>query len=234
MSLARIVRLRVDDLRKDAQKLMAARGSIAREKLATLLGFLRDLYRQIPDGFDSYSLSNFKHAAAHLESLKVDPGPRVVGNGFEVGREYTVDARTFRVTGVSPLETEPKFFPTRLARDYERYLWQRLLDGHKPTKFDRWAEAFVPPTDASEWLEATRIAYQSDVRQRHRQFLFEKGLSPVDAIRTPHAPRKAHCFRCAVELDGAVELECPLCAWMVCECGACGCSYHGRDAAGSS
>jgi len=38
--------------------------------------------------------------------------------------------------------------------------------------------------------------------------------------------RETHCYACKKELKTNVQLECSLCGWLVCECGACGCGYN--------
>ncbi len=37
--------------------------------------------------------------------------------------------------------------------------------------------------------------------------------------------RTAHCFRCRGQLDNHYNHECNACGWILCVCGACGCSY---------
>lgn len=37
--------------------------------------------------------------------------------------------------------------------------------------------------------------------------------------------RVTHCFKCGEHLDNAITAECAACNWILCECGACGCSY---------
>ena len=37
--------------------------------------------------------------------------------------------------------------------------------------------------------------------------------------------RTAHCFRCKNKLDNHYNHECDACEWILCVCGACGCSY---------
>jgi DNA gyrase/topoisomerase IV subunit A len=38
--------------------------------------------------------------------------------------------------------------------------------------------------------------------------------------------RKANCFRCDTTLVSETHVKCPSCNWLLCNCGACGCSYQ--------
>lgn len=39
--------------------------------------------------------------------------------------------------------------------------------------------------------------------------------------------RAAHCYLCKRPLDNAINVECAVCGWIICHCGACGCGYAG-------
>ena len=45
-----------------------------------------------------------------------------------------------------------------------------------------------------------------------------------EAIRDRH--RISHCYSCKEMLDNFADLECSICNWIVCFCGACGCSFN--------
>ena len=44
--------------------------------------------------------------------------------------------------------------------------------------------------------------------------------------RTP-APlvRRVRCFKCHEDLESTTHARCPRCGWLVCGCGACGCTW---------
>ena len=35
--------------------------------------------------------------------------------------------------------------------------------------------------------------------------------------------RITHCYKCKEPIDCSVNVECPICRWVVCRCGVCGC-----------
>lgn len=37
--------------------------------------------------------------------------------------------------------------------------------------------------------------------------------------------REAQCFKCHSLLFSSTHKQCPVCNWMICQCGACGCNY---------
>lgn len=83
------------------------------------------------------------------------------------------------------------------------------------------ANAVAMKAKALEELKAKSL------KERHKAFLLERGL-PDNGLRPstktrPH--RVAHCWNCKTDLDSKVLFECATCAWILCECGACGCGY---------
>jgi len=61
--------------------------------------------------------------------------------------------------------------------------------------------------------------------QRHKA-LIQKSGRPYLGVRpagTTHH-RVTHCWRCHHLLDNAVDIECVGCGWIICLCGACGCT----------
>lgn len=47
--------------------------------------------------------------------------------------------------------------------------------------------------------------------------------APESLRRSAPQARKTRCPRCNQGLCGRVDLQCPTCRWILCECGACGC-----------
>ncbi|MDM5332822.1 hypothetical protein QUF56_06235 [Ureibacillus composti] len=69
--------------------------------------------------------------------------------------------------------------------------------------------------------------------QRDRKYWAEKSRA-LDLHKKNHggilsffAPklREANCYRCEEHLFSSTHLECSICKWMICTCGACGCQY---------
>jgi hypothetical protein len=38
--------------------------------------------------------------------------------------------------------------------------------------------------------------------------------------------RNTHCYLCKKTLDSSSHIECSVCGWLICECGACGCGFN--------
>lgn len=61
--------------------------------------------------------------------------------------------------------------------------------------------------------------------ERHKAFLEKVGLQYKGTCQaTPRNRRITHCWHCKHALDNAIDVECMACGWILCGCGACGCS----------
>ncbi len=75
-------------------------------------------------------------------------------------------------------------------------------------------------------------------RERHQITLREYGVPSFESITT-HPPnamqsfRSAHCWACHHPIDNENRQECSRCGWIICLCGACGCSYEQSKQHGS-
>ena len=69
------------------------------------------------------------------------------------------------------------------------------------------------------------------LEEKHREMLKRLGL-PYEGVRpaTPRHRRVTHCYSCKERLDNSVDVECIVCGWILCTCGACGCGYSGLRA----
>jgi hypothetical protein len=77
-----------------------------------------------------------------------------------------------------------------------------------------------------------RIITQADLDREsivtaHEVFLRSRGLPNRGTRPGLGHGRVTHCYHCKHHLDGAVDVECVVCRWIVCPCGACGCGYSG-------
>lgn len=65
--------------------------------------------------------------------------------------------------------------------------------------------------------------------RRHREFLSKHGRVAADIRKRPSniSRRLANCFHCHKRLDSNISYECAACGWILCECGACGCTHGG-------
>lgn len=67
------------------------------------------------------------------------------------------------------------------------------------------------------------------LREVHQNLLISKNVENYEEIGITLSSkihrRKASCFRCKTILDNHLNHECNSCGWILCMCGACGCSY---------
>lgn len=70
------------------------------------------------------------------------------------------------------------------------------------------------------------LALDAYVTFNHKYYLRKTGR-PLAALRYAEQSRgrEPHCYSCHAHLDSHSYLECSGCGWLVCTCGACGCSY---------
>jgi hypothetical protein len=55
-----------------------------------------------------------------------------------------------------------------------------------------------------------------------------KSSSIIDMLLSPFEVKKhrqTHCFDCKKNLDSDMDIKCTNCGWLLCRCGACGCTY---------
>ena len=67
---------------------------------------------------------------------------------------------------------------------------------------------------------------RNNVIEKHKAFVTNLGVNyhGTELINTRKG-RKTHCYRCKRKLDSATGIQCALCHWIICSCGACGCGY---------
>lgn len=110
--------------------------------------------------------------------------------------------------------------PARFAK-FDRQMLRELTDDKR-----------INSSDISDSVEALlfirEVEYEREIKDKHKKFLKREGMSLADIRkRTGVKPaRQAHCYSCKNVLDSLVDYECIACDWIVCECGACGCSYN--------
>lgn len=69
-------------------------------------------------------------------------------------------------------------------------------------------------------------AKRSEVTAEHQKFLAMRDLPfRGESIDSDKPRRQTHCYECKQELDSFLDVECNVCRWIVCSCGACGCGF---------
>lgn len=69
------------------------------------------------------------------------------------------------------------------------------------------------------------------MRELHRKLLAKAKVEYQgvrESVKAQSIQRHAHCWLCKKHLDTGVDVECVACSWMLCHCGACGCTYADR------
>ena len=65
---------------------------------------------------------------------------------------------------------------------------------------------------------------------RHKSYLTSIGIKTDGELTkkgSQHRHRQSHCWACHHPVDNLHQLECSVCGWIICTCGACGCGYKG-------
>lgn len=98
--------------------------------------------------------------------------------------------------------------------------------GYRVTLLNHTANSprqIASPSNLELWTE-------SSVEQQHKDHLAALGIewkgTRQAQDRTTHSWRITHCWNCKHPLDNFVNPECVACAWILCNCGACGCRHN--------
>ena len=70
------------------------------------------------------------------------------------------------------------------------------------------------------------------LQERHKQRLSRLGIAyhgVRQASGNSSPTRVTHCYVCRKPLNSSVDIECVSCGWIICQCSACGCGYHGSS-----
>jgi hypothetical protein len=96
-----------------------------------------------------------------------------------------------------------------------RFLGQYFQEYHSYYSFS----ITLSSEDSESTYDSLVNSYVSAVKMNYRG----KG-NLIEASNDKH--RVSHCYSCKERLDNFADMECSLCKWIVCFCGACGCSYN--------
>jgi hypothetical protein len=82
-----------------------------------------------------------------------------------------------------------------------------------------------------EWIDNNEDEVKRVIREDHKIFLDKRGIEHSDLInisqkKNTNRIRYTHCWACKHPIDNNTSYyECDCCGWIICFCGACGCSY---------
>ncbi len=111
----------------------------------------------------------------------------------------------------------------------ERVL-EKLRDAYKANELSPEQITQITNLKSSEKYNKAREALYEFLDKRHAEYCTKKGIARQGARRavTRRADmfeRTPHCYQCKGELNSRINMECDACGWLICWCGACGCSY---------
>ena len=91
---------------------------------------------------------------------------------------------------------------------------------------DIFKDVCVSPETAENAINAL---IENRLDSKHKQFLSSHGRVEADIRKRfeKSSPRYASCFHCRKHLNSNASYECTACGWILCDCGACGCTHGG-------
>jgi hypothetical protein len=97
--------------------------------------------------------------------------------------------------------------------------------------FDKWVDSYGSKlSDLSQVRrEAKLFALDGDLTldERHEKHLIRFGVPYRRSQKTTMARfRTTHCWACKQSISTTTDHQCLTCAWILCNCGACGCGYQ--------
>jgi hypothetical protein len=117
------------------------------------------------------------------------------------------------------------FLWSRQSRRMERYAKDIVRNAIRKTADKLKTKAAIADYRAHHREEEDRgrkkLAHKAETN--HRKYIERLGLAYAGTRLAPARTRVAWCWSCKEKIDNQVQLECKVCAWMLCECGACGC-----------
>ena len=138
------------------------------------------------------------------------------------------------------------FGENRYSPAYARFYVLVSVDGNnfRRCKAREWIDTFhsiskYPQEDGSQFSEYTvRQSYTQNRDRVIELFYTAVHISHLERFQIPFSSpvlrrarvpgtREAHCWSCRSKINNRLYLECSICSWIVCPCGACGCGWQG-------
>lgn len=193
-------------------------------KARWLLIFLRELWRVRRQSFDEETLTLLK-SCTDTEQIR-----HTVAKVFDPSKDefYIVAPKAF--IRVTRFESQLSWVGVNgLVYPYRREDLKRDMDYHASFMNDivRVFDAIDCDLDArdsvDDLLRALRALYERAFLARRKRL----GLQSAHLIdQNSKQHRVTKCWYCHSHLETGVYMECSMCGWLVCSCGACGC---GKD-----
>lgn len=82
---------------------------------------------------------------------------------------------------------------------------------------------------AKRWVDSKEELIVRLISEAHNQFLKSMNIGAKSTAKmvkvSAVSHRVSHCWNCKHTVDNHYQYECSTCGWIICSCGACGCSY---------
>ena len=134
---------------------------------------------------------------------------------------HPLDIRTYNGFSIRTIEKEAGY------QSFVSYRGTEILHGELSSSLEDAVSNVVAKVDTNpNILEAHLTA-------NHRRMLLDFEVPYLDQIgvkrlKEGRQPRYANCWACHHPIDNLNFHECEGCGWIICFCGACGCSYANR------
>lgn len=103
---------------------------------------------------------------------------------------------------------------------------QRIIAEHRKQALAELEKRKMELKEKAETIKLKNRIYMSqvingEIKPRQSSFI-DVLLSPFEVKKH----RQTHCFDCKKYLDSDLDIKCTQCGWLLCKCGACGCTYN--------
>ena len=134
---------------------------------------------------------------------------------------HPLDERTYRGFSIRTIEKGSNY------KSFVSYRSTEILSGELSSSLE---EAVV---DVVKYIDANPNILEAHLTANHRRMLKKFEIENLEQIgikrlKEGRYARYAHCWACHHPIDNMNFHECEGCGWIVCFCGACGCSYEHR------
>lgn len=102
---------------------------------------------------------------------------------------------------------------------------QRIFAEHRKKAL---AELEKRKKELKEKAEKIKLKNRTYMSQVINGEIKPRQSSLIDVLLKPfevNNHRQTHCFDCKKHLDSDMDIKCTQCGWLLCKCGACGCTY---------
>jgi hypothetical protein len=94
------------------------------------------------------------------------------------------------------------------------------------TGLKQFSEIAAKQQREEEILKNLKEQAFQEALDKHKQYLDNLGIEYKGVKQADDKKhRVAHCWRCKGHLDNSTDVECGVCGWILCSCGACGCGF---------